>query len=55
MTSTEAGKYTFAARGKEVSPETIPRDILAAMEKRHPLEATLAKILIAEGAWALAE
>jgi len=34
---------------------TISRDLLAAMERSHPLEAALANLLIKEGTWALAD
>jgi len=40
---------------REPSGRTISRDLLAAMERSHPLEAALANLLIKEGAWALAD
>lgn len=53
---------SFAAKsvspaGQQVhaSKRTISRDLLAAIERTHPLEAALAKLLIEEGAWALAD
>ena len=39
----------------EVSKRTVTRELLTALERQHPIEAAMARLLIREGSWRLVD